>query len=104
VLLRHPAIGEIAVVGLPHDGWGEEVVAFVVTNPGAAVSPDARLVRECDDLRRARLRQKRSFPGLMMWPRQVRRSSRAIAIFGPSDTVVHPPKLSFVVMMTLARS
>jgi acyl-CoA synthetase (AMP-forming)/AMP-acid ligase II len=30
VLLQHPAIVEVSVVGRPHDDWGEEVVAFVV--------------------------------------------------------------------------
>ena len=32
VLLRHPAVSECSVVGRPHPEWGEEVVAFVVTN------------------------------------------------------------------------
>jgi long-chain acyl-CoA synthetase len=32
VLLRHPAVAECSVVGRPHPDWGEEVVAFVVTN------------------------------------------------------------------------
>jgi long-chain acyl-CoA synthetase len=30
VLLRHPAVVEVSVVGRPHAEWGEEVVAFVV--------------------------------------------------------------------------
>ncbi len=30
VLLEHPAVHEVAVVGTPHADWGEEVVAFVV--------------------------------------------------------------------------
>jgi long-chain acyl-CoA synthetase len=36
VLLRHPAIGEVSVVGRPHTDWGEEVVAFVVLRDGAS--------------------------------------------------------------------
>lgn len=35
-LLRHPAIQEAAVVGLPHEKWGETPQAFVVLKPGAA--------------------------------------------------------------------
>ena len=35
VLLRHPAVHEVAVVGLPHDRWGEAPHAFVVLKPGA---------------------------------------------------------------------
>jgi long-chain acyl-CoA synthetase len=37
VLLQHPAVGEVSVVGRPHPEWGEEVVAFVVRQPGTAV-------------------------------------------------------------------
>ena len=38
ILLRHPAIQEVAVVGLPHERWGEAAHAFVVLKDGAAVS------------------------------------------------------------------
>jgi long-chain acyl-CoA synthetase len=37
VLLRHPGVHEVSVVGRPHPDWGEEVVAFVVRGAGAAV-------------------------------------------------------------------
>ena len=30
VLLSHPDVSEVAVIGRPHPEWGEEVVAFVV--------------------------------------------------------------------------
>jgi len=35
VLLMHPAVSECAVVGIPHQYWGEEVNAFVVLKPNA---------------------------------------------------------------------
>jgi long-chain acyl-CoA synthetase len=38
VLLHHAAVREVSVVGRPHPDWGEEVVAFVVLQPGAAVT------------------------------------------------------------------
>jgi acyl-CoA synthetase (AMP-forming)/AMP-acid ligase II len=38
ILLRHPAIQEVAVVGLPHERWGETPHAFVVLKAGAAVT------------------------------------------------------------------
>jgi fatty-acyl-CoA synthase len=40
VILRHPAVGEVAVVGLPSEKWGETPHAFVVLLPGAALSAD----------------------------------------------------------------
>jgi long-chain acyl-CoA synthetase len=46
VLLRHPGVAEVAVVGRPHPDWGEEVVAFVVARPGTAVE-EAALDRLC---------------------------------------------------------
>ncbi len=41
VLLRHPAIQESAVVGLPHEKWGETPQAFIVLKPGAETTPEA---------------------------------------------------------------
>lgn len=37
-LLRHPAIQEVAVVGISHERWGEVPEAFVVLKSEAAVS------------------------------------------------------------------
>jgi long-chain acyl-CoA synthetase len=41
VLLRHPDLVEVSVVGRPHREWGEEVVAFVVALPEAEVAAEA---------------------------------------------------------------
>jgi long-chain acyl-CoA synthetase len=38
VLLRHPQVAEVSVVGAPHAEWGEEVVAFVVGREGREVA------------------------------------------------------------------
>lgn len=35
VLLRHPAVREAAIIGLPSDAWGEEVTAVIVLHDGA---------------------------------------------------------------------
>jgi acyl-CoA synthetase (AMP-forming)/AMP-acid ligase II len=39
-LLRHPAVGQVAVVGVPDDRMGEVGMAFVIPRPGASVDPD----------------------------------------------------------------
>jgi fatty-acyl-CoA synthase len=40
LLFRHPSVGEVAVVGLPDDKWGEVVAAFVRPAPGQAVDKE----------------------------------------------------------------
>ena len=46
VLLRHPDVEEISVVGRPHPDWVEEVVAFVVTRSGEEL-PTGEMDRLC---------------------------------------------------------
>ena len=40
VLLRHPAVQESAVVGMPHEKWGESPQAFIVLKSGCTATPE----------------------------------------------------------------
>lgn len=40
ILAEHPVVSQVAVIGVPHEKWGEAVKAFVVTRPGEHVAPE----------------------------------------------------------------
>jgi len=40
VLASHPAVAELAVIGAPHDRWGETPAAVAVLHPGASLTVD----------------------------------------------------------------
>ncbi|TIP30737.1 MAG: long-chain fatty acid--CoA ligase [Mesorhizobium sp.] len=46
ILLEHPAVAEVSVVGIPDERWGESVKAFVVLRDGIQAS-DAELIEHC---------------------------------------------------------
>ena len=39
-LMKHPAVGDVAVIGIPDDRWGEVPLAIVVRKPGVEVTED----------------------------------------------------------------
>lgn len=49
LLLTNPAVHECAVVSRPHSDWGEEVIAFVVRQPGTEEATDQSLDQLCLD-------------------------------------------------------
>jgi fatty-acyl-CoA synthase len=59
VLLRHPSIQEVAVVGLPDEKWGEAPHAFVVLKAGAGA--DEAELTEFARVRMAHFKVPKSF-------------------------------------------
>jgi long-chain acyl-CoA synthetase len=41
VLVQHPDVAEVAVVGVPDEKWGERLKAFVVARPGAVLTAES---------------------------------------------------------------
>lgn len=57
-LSQHPAVYDVAVIGLPHEKWGEEVTAVAVLKPDKTVSAE-ELLEFCRDRLAAYKRPKR---------------------------------------------
>jgi acyl-CoA synthetase (AMP-forming)/AMP-acid ligase II len=47
VLMAHPSVKEVAVIGIPDDTWGELVTGLVVLDPAAEPADEAALAAHC---------------------------------------------------------
>jgi acyl-CoA synthetase (AMP-forming)/AMP-acid ligase II len=63
VLVRHPAVKEAAVVGVPDEEWGERIAAVIVAKPG--VVADSAEIREWA---RKQLRGSKTPDTIAIWP------------------------------------
>lgn len=67
VLAEHPAVSEVAIIGVPDDRWGETVKAVVVFAPGASATA-TELIEFCRD-RMAAYKAPRSIDVIDVLPR-----------------------------------
>ncbi|HVV77629.1 MAG TPA: AMP-binding protein [Mycobacteriales bacterium] len=97
VLLAHPSVGDVAVIGVPSEEWGEEVQAVVELQPGLV--DDGTLEAQLLEFARGRLagykcprsidfveRLPREDNG-KLYKRRLREEYRARAAAGPGGTV-----------------
>ena len=70
VLVGHPKVADVAVFGIPHEDWGEEVKAVIQPAPGATPGPELEAeIREYAASRIAKYKLPRSIDFVSEMPR-----------------------------------
>ncbi len=90
-LEQHPSVAEAAVAGLPHPRWGEQVTAWIVPRPGAAVS-EAELVAHTRTLLAAYKCPKQVFALAALPRNQLGKLNRAALTAASGHPPDHPPR------------
>jgi malonyl-CoA/methylmalonyl-CoA synthetase len=83
-------VAEAAVAGLPHPRWGEQVTAWIVPRPGAAVS-EAELVAHTRALLAAYKCPKQVFALAALPRNQLGKLNRATLTATSGHSPDHPP-------------
>ncbi len=94
VLREHPAVADVAVIGLPHEKWGETVCAVIEAADGAAVD-EQELVDFCTE-RLAGYKKPTSVRVVEALPRTVGGKPKKFLLrerFAEGDDPVGPPDL-----------
>ena len=90
-LEQHPSVVEAAVAGLPHPRWGEQVTAWIVPRPGAAVS-EAELVAHTRTVLAAYKCPKQVFALAALPRNQLGKLNRAALTAASGHPPDHPPR------------